>query len=945
MTERNLTIDKWLGLNAGYAGETQLKTGEFSSMQNFRIVDGNKPKKRYGYESILTTPLGSNVNGQWYGKLNEEYFHLAASAGKLYRILDFVANEIGSLTLFRSAKATADKYISSATGAEVTSSGNYASEFLPATYDTYVISGHTFTQAAGTIGIAWYDSTQTFISGTSYGGATGNGTYSRPVTAAWYRYTVNTADLTTSTIVQDGAKVHFFQFGEAVYILDGSKFMKFTGEESVDTTNAWFNSFTYSGSYPKTITITTGKYRVELGGGKGKDYVSTYGTGRGGKGGTIKFNVNLTDTENLRIYKRTNGSELYRTSYWVYKWDYLEMTYILYAVVGAGGDGNANYNDGLGRDASFYDGGLGGSANGGDGETNYYTEGKGAAGGIGGIGGISGEGNADNGYDYNDATYPGVGGDGNAKGGCGYGGGGGGAYDYPSWGIRRGPAGGGSSFFKDDATDVILLENSKGTNIVTNSAGDISGYVKVYPIFENGQATEVEGYTPVTYTGCTPTFGTKTALETINILNSKRTVEYNGDNSATVFKLPETSVYSVGSVYVDGVLKTVTTHYTVNLSAGTVTFTSGNTPASGTNNVVITYTKSATNDRTEVTKQTFSRLYGGENDNRVFLYGNSNRLLYSDLAGGIPSAEYFPVTNTIDIGTTQYDVTGLALNYDRMVILTEGSAFWTEYTYDTTLLMASFPIYPLNDKVGQSIKGVERICKNYPYVLYNNQLYYFYSSNVRDERNALLLSERVEPLLSALDMTSAMTIDYEKEHEYWIVVGREVYIYNYELDVWYYYYLADTATTICVVGDYPVISTSGGAFYKFNEDCNYDNATIIDSYTETGWINYAIFNYFKFMNMAWVQVDQTEKSDVDIYIITDDGRKNDIGSISVRFPDFSDWDFSDHSFDTNNSPKEHRFKAKAKKFVSLKVRFENTYEHGVTILSATLPVTVGGYSK
>lgn len=937
MAERTITINKWLGLNAGYAGDTQLKIGEFSSMQNFRIANGYKPEKRYGYESILTTPLGTPVNGQWYGKLNNEYFHLAASAGKLYRIHDLVSVEIGSLTLFKSANATADKYISSATGAEVSSAGNYASEYLPATYDQYTISGHTYTQSAGTIGIAWYDSSKTFISGTSYGGATGNGTYDRPVTAAWYRYTVNTADLSKSMLIQSNAKVHFFQFGSSVYILDGSKFMSFNGTETIDATNLFFNSVSYSSTYPYTGTLTAGKYQIELAGGCGKDFVTIYGTGYGGHGGRIKFNLTLASSATVSIAKVTNGVDNYGESYWI------SIDSVLYAAVGAGGDGNANYNSTVSRYVTFYSGGDGGGINGEDSDVNNNTHGKGAMSGTGGLGGLDYYGTGtvgQNGYDYNDATHPGrggVSGDGTTGiGGCGYAGGGGGAYEYPTWGVRRGGGGGGSSYVK--STGITLLENLQGVNAT-------SAYIKISPIFVNGQAVEVAGYTPVTYTSCTPTLTSKTALETINILNSNRTVEYNGDASSTVFNLPETSVYSVNSVYVGGVLKTVTTHYTVDTSAGTVTFTGGNTPASGTNNVVITYTKSSTNDRTEVTKQNFSRLFGGENDNRVFLYGNNNRLIYSDLADGIPSAEYFPVTNTIDIGTTQYDVTGLELNYDRMVINTEGASWWTQYNYDTTLMMANFPIYPLNDKVGQSIKGVEQVCKNYPYVIFNNQLYYFYSSNVRDERNAILLSSNVEPLLNALDMTNATTIDYEKEHEYWIVVGREVYIYNYEREAWYCYYLADSVTTICVVDDYPAFTTSTGAFYQFNKDCNFDNATYIDSHAETGWMNYSLSNYFKFMTMMWAQVDQTEKSDVDIYVITDDGTHKDVGSISVRFPDFSDWDFSDFSFDTNNSPEEYRFKAKAKKFVSLKLRFENSYEHGVTILSATLPVVIGGYSK
>ena len=62
-------------------------------------------------------------------------------------------------------------------------------------------------------------------------------------------------------------------------------------------------------------------------------------------------------------------------------------------------------------------------------------------------------------------------------------------------------------------------------------------------------------------------------------------VEYTGNNSTTAFAMtfPITAAGDV-SVYVDGVLKTITTHYTVTVSPypGTGTITFGSAPASST---------------------------------------------------------------------------------------------------------------------------------------------------------------------------------------------------------------------------------------------------------------------------------------------------------------------------------------------------------------------------
>ena len=72
-------------------------------------------------------------------------------------------------------------------------------------------------------------------------------------------------------------------------------------------------------------------------------------------------------------------------------------------------------------------------------------------------------------------------------------------------------------------------------------------------------------------------------------------VKYDGDGSDATwdFSFPLYEATDV-KVQVDGVLKTLTTHYTVavtgtspNISGGTVTFTSGNIPPSGTDNIYI----------------------------------------------------------------------------------------------------------------------------------------------------------------------------------------------------------------------------------------------------------------------------------------------------------------------------------------------------------------------
>jgi len=456
--------------------------------------------------------------------------------------------------------------------------------------------------------------------------------------------------------------------------------------------------------------------------------------------------------------------------------------------------------------------------------------------------------------------------------------------------------------------------------------------------------TDVEGYIPKTYVGTKPDGTDGTKFEPINALTGKRKQHFNGDNTATVYKLAEKSNISVDKVLVNGIEKTVATHYTVNATKDEVTFTSGNVPPTGINNVEIYYTHDNNTDRAEAVKYTHARIYGGKNDNRVFLYGNGNRIIYSDLANGVPSAEYFPVTNTMDVGSSQYDVTGLTVQYDRMLIHKERGTWWTQYDYDTTLLMANFPVYPLNDNVGASYKGVEQVCQNNPFVLHNKQLWQFVASNVRDERNVDYLSERVQPLLDQLDFTNVRTIDYEKYGEYWIILDNRAYIYSYRTGVWFYYYFADTITTAIVKEDKVVLGTSGGDLMEMDGALD-DNGTLINAFAETGWIDYGYSAMRKFLNFMWVQIFPESDTSAEIYYQVDRGALRLVKEIQYKNIDFEDIDFADFSFATNYNPKSFRLKPKAKKFVYIKFSFINNKRNRLTLLGLTAPSLLGGQSK
>lgn len=258
---------------------------------------------------------------------------------------------------------------------------------------------------------------------------------------------------------------------------DGNNFEKIF----VKNVSSSFSSSNYINTYPVSASLPSGKYTVTMGGGKGMDDVVNGYTLKGGKGGTISFNLDLAASSNIQIKKISNNTGGYGDSFW------LLINNEVYAAVGGGGTGWMWGHEQV--QGSYYNpqhGGDGGSDIGEDGDgygSSVVLAGKGANLGVGGKGGVpdyryDNNGPAPDGYDWNDPSYPGRGGGGgggypHTAGGCGYAGGGKGCTDYPDWGMRNGGGGGGSSYIITDPS-VSVIENTRGTN-------DGAAYINITP--------------------------------------------------------------------------------------------------------------------------------------------------------------------------------------------------------------------------------------------------------------------------------------------------------------------------------------------------------------------------------------------------------------------------------------------------------------------------------
>ncbi|MCT4545100.1 MAG: hypothetical protein N4A63_16340 [Vallitalea sp.] len=453
----------------------------------------------------------------------------------------------------------------------------------------------------------------------------------------------------------------------------------------------------------------------------------------------------------------------------------------------------------------------------------------------------------------------------------------------------------------------------------------------------------VEGYMPTLTISSKPTGGGE-LLEQKNLLTDWVKQSFSGDGSTKKFKLLEDNIQSdMVKAVVDGVNKVENTDFTVNRSTGEVTFNAA--PSALPNNTIITFKMKATSDREQIKKCKYAMFYGGSNDTRVHLWGNSNlpnRRIYSDLENGQPSAEYFPINGYTEIGSSQYTITDIVLQYDRQLIFTNSGTYYSYYT--TINKKASFPVFPLNTSIGNKPFKSVQVIQNNPVSVYDG-VYEWISTNIRDERNANHISNRIQSALNDLDLAKAITFDYEKESEYWLCVGSVVYIWNYRNDTWYVYDNIPALNFLTINGILH-FATNDGRIVKFDNSKRNDNGVSINCIWEMGFCDFGHETMTKYMSKAWVSIKPASRTSAYVEWRTDKATSRNDTRFYYSLATFIHANFAHWSFNTNYNPQPIPKKMKAKKFIYFKLIVKNnTSDELLTLLSINLKTRLGSESK
>lgn len=464
-----------------------------------------------------------------------------------------------------------------------------------------------------------------------------------------------------------------------------------------------------------------------------------------------------------------------------------------------------------------------------------------------------------------------------------------------------------------------------------------------YKSYNGTTYEDVVGYIPTIVTAKNPLDSTKTVLEQINILSNKVIEKFSGDGTTVAYKL-EYNGTSIVEIKVNG---TATTAYTY--SSGTVTFTTA--PSDLENNVEITYTLYDL-DKTGVTNNKYVFLYGLSNNTRVFMYGNSsakNRIIYSDLnTFGVPDVTYFPSNNFLDIGSNTYPITDMNRQYDRIIISKENETYYAYYESITDAdgnTIITFTTYPLNNSHGMIAYNQGQVLNNYVTTI-DTSIVSWVNTDTKDERNAQVLSMKVEEWLRDKDLSKAITCDYQYLNEYWLAIDKDILVYNYSIGVFYIYKFNDNVRSLYVDNDIVYIGTDKAQVFEFKDLYSSYNGTAIESIWKSGYIDFGAEYLRKTMRTLWITAKPYPHSSLEISYASDRDTAYESKYIESSYLDFGYIDFGNFTFNVNYKLRPFRIKMKAKKFTYIQIILENNeLQDKIIVNSIAIKKEYGSYSK
>jgi hypothetical protein len=502
-----------------------------------------------------------------------------------------------------------------------------------------------------------------------------------------------------------------------------------------------------------------------------------------------------------------------------------------------------------------------------------------------------------------------------------------------------------------DTWDKELYGLTKGTVLTDISLNDVSFFVVndkcyiidgvSYKVYDGTTMNDVTPYVP-TIQMSKPPAGGGTAYEDFNLLGNKFKDSFSGTGTDTVYQL---SFTGLDATTVTAQVGTTTINensgLTVDRVNGKVTFTTA--PANGTNNVIITAGKSVSGYPERVKNCSFSIGFGGSNDTRIFLSGNPNMPEYV-FRLGLLDPTYAPENGYYKFSEK---VMGFSKQYDYLVVERLNGKHQIQYSMasDGTV---TFPSKPINDEIGTIASKSIQIIDNNPVSLSKDGVYAITATNVKDERNVVHLSNKIDrKLLLEAGLESAVSIDYD--HKYWLALNGNVYILDYSqktqydpFGIWYVYNNIPAAYFLEMDGALYFGSSINGIVYKFHKDINSDSSysddgQVINAYWKSMAMTFGAGEMKKYVDSLYIGLNPGGKTSASLSYESDVMKADIAANDAIKFNlfTFNNFDFANLTFYYSQFPQMFKRKIKAKKVTHFQLMIQNDKSNeSLTVLSA-----------
>lgn len=447
----------------------------------------------------------------------------------------------------------------------------------------------------------------------------------------------------------------------------------------------------------------------------------------------------------------------------------------------------------------------------------------------------------------------------------------------------------------------------------------------------------------------TPHAGGGTPFEDFNLLSNGFKQEFSSDGTTKTYQL---ALKSLDATLLTAIVKTAggdvskveTTDFTVNRTAGLVTFTTA--PTIGVSNVVITAYKTIAGQKDKVKKCNIAILYGGSNDTRVFVTGNPDSKNV-DYWSGLYDATFFPENSTGTIGSTEEKIMGYSRQYDSLIIHKEFSTYLRNFEIVNSV--AQFTSRPVNDVRGCIAGKSIQIIDNSPVTLTTDGVYTLLASSVRDEKNMSDVSAKVyRTLRRESNLKDALSFDWK--HKYGLCVNNKVYLWDYRLNQWFIW---DNIPAKCFYtkDDKLYFGDEAGFIHLFKEQeetgAYNDNSLAINAIWTSKVLSFDMDFMKKYVSKLWFTLkSNTDFNSTDLYITTDRKESIKLKTALTRIYSYDYIDYDRWTYLSTTLPVNFPYKIKAKKIVFFQITLKNNrVDENMSFTNIVLEFQATGQNK